>query len=136
MLSLALAASLIIAWQPLTPAARRVQWHRRHAGPDAMPVGAAVAAPSRVEVVRAFRRGEVTSCVDCAQAHIVEGLTAAAGPEASRLVPHTSAGSSFGEPGLPPVTASAERFAAPAWTRRSPAGGNGGARCARRGRGR
>ena len=117
MLSLALAASLVLAWQPLDPAARRAQWQRRHARPDALPLESPIAGPSRVEVAKAFRLGAPPiACLDCAHAPTVEALPADVAPEALRLVPHPAPG--------------------PTWSRRRPATPLGSARCARPGRGR
>jgi hypothetical protein len=116
-LALALGASLVLAWQPLDPAARRVQWQRRHARPDALTPEPAAAAPSRVQVVRSFRLGApAVACLDCAHVPTLEALPAAVAPEALRLVPHVSAGTS--------------------WSQRGPTAALGSARCARPGRGR
>jgi hypothetical protein len=114
-LTFALAASLVLAWQPLDPAARRVQWQRRHTRPNALPLEARIASPSRVEVVRAFRLGlPPVACLQCAQAPTLEALPAAVAPQALLLVPHVSPGAS--------------------WAQRSPAPALG--RCTRPGRGR
>ena len=135
MLSLALGASLIIAWQPLDREAQRVRWQRRHARPDALPLEPPVAATSRGDVVRAFRLGAGSiACLDCAPAPTVEALPAEAAPEALRLVPHMSSGTSLSGSILQPLTALAERVEVPAWSRHRPAGTNGSARCARPGR--
>ena len=110
MLSLALGASLILAWQPLDPAARQAPMAAAACPPRRPATGSPVTAPSRVEVVSAFRLGAPPiACLDCAPAPIVEALPAEAAPEALRLVPHMSSGTSLSRSSLHPFTARAER---------------------------
>jgi hypothetical protein len=136
-LSLALGVSLILAWQPRTPAAQRARWQRLHARPDALPLGSPVATPSRAAVVRAFVLGSsMIACLDCPQSHTVEALPAADGPEAQPLVPHVSSGTSLGGSRLQPVAARVGRVAAATSSRRDLAGTSRSARCARPGRAR
>jgi hypothetical protein len=92
MLSLALGASLILAWQPRDEAIRQARWRSLHARPDALPLETSCTA-SRAVAVHAFTlAGRSPTCSTCRHAPTLEPLSAGDAPDPVRLVAKTSAG--------------------------------------------